>query len=245
MGRYLLSNNESRPEKGAVWEAGKQSLNAHRSIAHMIDQRETTRQSIREAGSFTELVSRLGQGEWVVIEREEFQKFYQSLSSFAARKIMDPVRLVWLLKGAAVDRIFCEGTESGAGIYFIDARNKVLTQIDLNPDTLAGLEQGMTSQKGFLEDFEGFPGRIYGADTFFQGAFQLPPSMIPDLMQDPDLLLDQKGIIQRVGIWNQAENGNIRLGFELADQGETRVLFVHAREWAVWQLGLILKGEIQ
>ena len=245
LGAYLLSNNDSRPETGAVWEAGHDTLNAYQSLTDIINRQENTRQSVREADSFAGLASSLGPGEWVIVEREEFQRFYQSLPSSAARKMIDPARLVWLLKGAAVDRIFCEGASGGVQIYFIDAQNRVIQQLDLDREGLAGLQQGPVPEKGFLEDQEGYAGRIYSADEFFRAAFRLPPTMISDLIQDPGLLLDQKGIIRRVGIWNQAENGNIRLGFELEDQGETRVLSVQAREWAVWQLGLILKGEIQ
>lgn len=245
LGAYLLSNNDSRPEKGALWEAGHDTLNAYQSLTDIINRQENVRQSVRDADSFAGLAASLGPGEWVIVEREEFQRFYQSLPSSAARKLIDPARLVWLLKGAAVDRIFCEGGSRGIQIYFIDAQNRVIQQLDLERDRLAHLQEGPIPEKGFLEDQEAFAGRIYPADEFFRAAFRLPPDMIPDLIQDPDLLLNQKGIIRRVGIWNQAENGNIRLGFELEDQGETRILLVQAREWAVWQLGLILKGEIQ
>ncbi|WP_022667247.1 hypothetical protein [Desulfospira joergensenii] len=245
LGAYLLSNNDSRPEKGAVWEAGHDTLDAFQSLTDIISRQETARQSVRDAESFAGLASSLGSGEWVIIEREEFQRFYRSLPPSAARKIIDPARLVWLLKGATVDRIFCEGGSRGIQIYFIDAQNRVVQQLDLDRESLSALQQGPVPEKGYLEDLESFSGRIYPADEFFRAAFKLPPDMISDLIQEPELLLDQKGVIQRVGIWNQAENGNIRLGFEFEDQGETRVLFVQAREWAVWQLGLILKGEIQ
>lgn len=245
LGAYLLSSNDSRPETGAVWEAGHDTRKAYQSLTDIISRQENVRQSVRDADSFTGLASSLGPGEWVIVEREEFQRFYQSLSPSAARKIVDPARLIWLLKGAAVDRIFCEGGSSGIQIYFIDAGNRVVQQLDLDREELARLQEGPVPENGFLEDQDAFSGRIYPAEEFFRAAFRLPPDMISDLIQDPDLLLDQRGLIRRVGIWNQVENGNIRLGFELEDQGMTWVLFVQAREWAVWQLGLILRGEIR
>jgi len=55
--------------------------------------------------------------------------------------------------------------------------------------------------------------------------------------------LTRTGTIDRVGIWNFSEQGYIRLGFEFSRLGVTRVVQVRAREWAVWQLNLILKGE--
>ncbi|MBU2454693.1 MAG: hypothetical protein KJ668_15405, partial [Proteobacteria bacterium] len=65
----------------------------------------------------------------------------------------------------------------------------------------------------------------------------------PDLIVNPEALLAQEGKITRVGIWNEAENGYIKLGFEFQEKNSTQVVFVKGREWAVWQVSLNLKGE--
>ena len=46
-----------------------------------------------------------------------------------------------------------------------------------------------------------------------------------------------------MGVGNSAQDGFISLGFEFRHMGESRVVAVKAREWAVWQLTLVLKGE--
>ncbi len=245
LGAYLLAGNDERQEKGAIWEAGKESLDAYKSLSGIINRRENTQKTIREADSFTGLVNGIAPEEWVTIEKDEFLRLFKTLPSSSARNIIDPVRLIWLLKADRVDRVFCEGAPDEVQVYFIDSQNRVVHRIDLNRQNLSELEAAPIPKDGSLEQLESFLGRIYPADRFFKAAFQLPNEMITDLILDPDLILEQKGIIRRVGISNQAENGMIRLGFELQDQGRTKILFVQAREWAVWQLGLILKGEIQ
>ncbi len=245
LGAYLLAGNDARQEKGAIWEAGKESLDAYKSLSGIINRRENTQKTIREADSFTGLVNGIAPEEWVTIEKDEFLRLFKTLPSSSARKIIDPVRLIWLLKADMVDRVFCEGAPDEVQIYFIDSQNRVVRRIDLDRQNLSELEAAPIPKDGSLEQMESFLGRIYPADQFFKAAFQLPNDMITDLILDPDLILEQKGMIRRVGISNQAENGMIRLGFELEDQGKTKILFVQAREWAVWQLGLILKGEIQ
>jgi hypothetical protein len=89
---------------------------------------------------------------------------------------------------------------------------------------------------------DGFQGRIYPVDQFFEALFTLPPDIVPDLMVDPQVLLKQEGKITHVGIWNEAQNGYIRLGFEFEAPGGHEVVFIKAREWAVWQLSLNMKG---
>jgi len=90
---------------------------------------------------------------------------------------------------------------------------------------------------------EGFLGRIYSAENFFNALFKLSSDIIPDLIVNPESLLKQDGKIINIGIWNIAENGYIKLGFEFEANGENQVVFVKGREWAVWQLSLNLKGE--
>ncbi|MBG0780624.1 MAG: hypothetical protein H0S81_11940 [Desulfotignum balticum] len=118
----------------------------------------------------------------------------------------------------------------------------MIHQIELTQDALTAITEKKYLKPGTLEAFDEFSGRIYPVNRFFDAVFKLPAEMIPDLLPDTDLLLDQEGVISRVGIWNEAEDGFIRLGFEFRHQTGVRVLFVNAREWTVWQLGLILKG---
>jgi hypothetical protein len=242
LGTFLVSTNETRPEKGVIWELGRDTITAHESLHKIIDRKSSTRRFAHQADSFSEISHRLIPGEWVTLDKAHFKRLYRSLSLTHARQIMEPARLIWLLNGNVTDRIFCEGLKNGMKIYFITAENRVVHQIDLRQDTLAAIARKQYLEPGRLEEFEEFSGRIYPAEQFFGAVCKLPPEMIPDLLPDTDLLLDQDGTIVRIGIWNEARAGFIQLGFEILHQGEIRVLFIKAREWAVWQLGLVLKG---
>lgn len=247
LGTYLVSTNAQRPEKGAIWELGRDTMAAHESLKEIISRKADTQQTALSADSFSGLTQSLRPGEWVILDKDQFKRLYRTLTPTNARRIMEPARLVWLLNGRTTDRIFCEGLMDGLKFYFINAENRVVHQADLARKTLAAIERKEYLVPGRLETFDGFDDRIFPAALFFESVFKLPPEMLHDLIQDPELLLDQDGRIRRVGIWNEAQDGFIQLGFEFdAPPGEdVRVLFMGAREWAVWQLGLILKGEHQ
>lgn len=242
-GRYLMSTNHVRPEIGAIWETGHHAVNAHQSLNRIILKKEIARKAVRESDSFVSLAKGLGAGEWANLDKDQFKILYLGLSREDRRWIMEPARLVWLLNGNLTDRIFCEGRVGGIKIYFIDSGNRVIEQIDLDTGNIgeAGPENDLSSAS--LDTFQGFSGRIYPADRFFNAVFQLPPDVLPDLVRDAETLLNHSGTIDRVGIWNTSEDGYIRLGFEFSLLGEKQVVQVRAREWAVWQLGLVLKGD--
>ena len=243
-GRYLMSTNDSRPEIGSIWETGRHTVNARQSLNQMILQRETLGRTARNADSFLDLTQGLGAGEWANLDKDRFRQLYLSLTPSHRHKLIEPARLIWLLNGSTTDRIFCEGRIGGVKIYFIDSGNRVIHQIDLENQALTSTTAEPFFQ-GALEDIPGFSGSVYPADMFFQAVFRLPPDMMPDLIHDAETLLTRTGTIGRVGVWNTAEEGFIQLGFEFNQLGETRVVLIKAREWAVWQLSLALKGEDQ
>lgn len=245
VGTYLASTNASRPETGAIWETGKQTSSAHDYLNQIIDQQKNVEQTAQSAQSFSNLASGLLPGQWVTLEKEQFKELYLTLEPLAASNFMEPAQLVWLLNGRDLERIFCEGIENGIKIYFIDSQNRVIHQIDMKKDDIQRLETSEKAITGTLNDMEEFSGRIYPAKNFFDAVFGLPKEIIPDLMQNPQALLKQKGQMTRVGIWNAAENGYIILGFEFSDGGSTKVLLLKGREWAVWQLSLNLKGGLE
>lgn len=242
VGEYLASTNDSRPETGAIWEAGKQTSNAHEYLNKIISKKEDSRQTVHEASSFSNLAASLLPGEWVTLEKLQFKALYLALEKPTALKIIEPAQLVWLLNGSSLDRIFCEGITGGITIYFVDAENRVIKQIDLKKEDILEIETGIKPVLGRLSDIDGFLGRIYPADQFFQALFKLPADIIPDLLLNPEILLKQDGKIINVGIWYEAENGYIKLGFEFEKADTRQVAFIKGREWAVWQLSLNIKG---
>jgi len=245
VGTYLVSTNEQRPRTGPIWETGQQTSNAHQYLNKIIDEKNKMQKTAHGAASFGDLAKGILPGQWVTLEKAEFKALYLAVPRQAAARIIQPARLVWLLNNDSLDRIFCEGRDTGINIYFIDTQNRVIQKIVLETEELESLSKGIRPAEGRLSDMPGFSGRIYLAPLFFEGLFKLPPEILPDLISDPEILLRQNGRITRVGIWNESENGYIRLGFEVEDKGEFRVFFINAREWAVWQLSLNLKGESQ
>lgn len=242
VGRFLLTTNQKRPETGSVWETGRHTVNARRFIDDLILEKENVEQNVGSARSFAALARGLGEGQWVNVDKERFKRLYLSLGSQAQKTLIQPARLVWLLNGNRTSRIFCEGRPGGINIYFIDAGNRVIRQLDLDDRILADLP-GAGDVMGSLDTFETFAGTIYEASRFFDAVFKLPPEMTADLIPDGARLLSAAGTLNRVGIWNEAEQGYIRLGFEFRRMDIPRVVVIQAREWAVWQLNLILKED--
>ena len=243
VGSYLESTNESRPKTGVIWETGKHSSDAHEYLNKIIDQKEDTQANVHNASSFSTLVADMLPGDWVTLEKDHFKSLYLSLEKSMAGKIIEPTQLVWLLKSSMLDRIFCEGSAKGLKIYFIDSENRVIKQIELERQDILALENGEQAVIGELVGMEGFSGRIYLAQNFFDAVFKLPPDILSDLMANPEILLAQKGKIIKVGIWNISQNGYIKLGFEFKDQDTKKIVFLKGREWVVWQLSLYLRGE--
>jgi len=241
-GRFLMSTNASRPETGSIWETGRHTANARNSLNDIIHRKINVEKNVRSAASFTELAKGLGAGQWVNMDKEQFKQLYLSMPPHARQSLIEPARLVWLLNGSTTARVFCEGRLGGIKIYFIDSGNRVIRFIDLDSGEMEDFPRAGDGP-GRLDTLSGFSGTIYPADRFFEAVFKLPQDMVPDLIQDADTLLNQPGTIERVGIWNSTEFGYIRLGFEFSRLGQIRVVQVRAREWAVWQLNLILKGE--
>jgi len=242
VGNYLSFTNDTRPENGAIWDAGRHMVNALQSLDQMALARESAGRTVRTADSFSDLAAKLGPGEWATLDKARFRELYLSLPPYRRRHVVDPVRLVWLLNGGVTDRIFCEGRMGGIKIFFIDTQNRVVQQVDLDLQTL-GNNGSHAVIPGTLENAPEFFGRIYPASLFFTAVSRLPGDMRADLILDTEDLLSEKGLLGRVGVANSAQDGFIRLGFEFHHLGESRVVEVKAREWAVWQLTLVLRGD--
>lgn len=242
IGRYLASLNSSRPETGAVWKAGEQSSRAHTFLKNIIEERQNAARYAQEATSFAELASGILPGQWANIDKEHFKRLYLAIPATSASELITPEELIWLFGGGTLTRIFCEGKPYGLEIFFLNSENRVLRQITLNKAKMEKIEKNEAIFKGALEQIPEFQGRIYPAELFFKVLLALPQDIMPDLITTPQKLLNQHGTIIKAGIWNEASSGYIKLGFEFKDNGKSVVLFVKAREWAVWRLSSNLTG---
>lgn len=241
LGRYLATTNQNRPETGAIWKTGEMASSAKNYLKDIVSKQKATRLHVQKSESFLEIAKGLMPGEWINIEKEHFKKLYLELSDPLAEKILNPVKMIWLLNGPELDRIFIEGEQKGIRIYFLNTANKVLKRVHLDMKLLDQFEKKSLSIQASLEEFDGFTGRIYKASPFFRAVMNLPPDMMGDLIGNPSILLEEKGRIVRAGIWNEAKEGYIRLGFEFVHESVHKVVFVKGREWAVWQLSINLK----
>ncbi len=245
LGRYLASTNDLRPETGIIWKTGNQAQRAHTYLDTIVTERQNQARTAQEATSFSELARVVLPGQWTGLDRERFKSLYLDLPDDMATKLIPPAELVWLFGSPGLNRIFCQGKPQGLEIYFLGSDNRVIRQLDLDHQFLSDLENQETSFTGTLESMPGFAGRIYPADLFFKALLSLPMEVLPDLITTPEPLLREQGNIVRAGIWNEANSGYIRLGFEFHANSGTKVVLVRAREWAVWRLSMALAREEQ
>lgn len=247
IGSYLNSINHTRPEKGTIWRAGDKTSKANTHLKKIIDEKRNSKQQVEKSSSFLELAAGVKQGEWINLDKEHFKKLYRELPDFAANKLISSAKLLYYLNTSKLDRIFIEGQEDkNLKIFFLNSDNLVLEEIELNKDIVETPETGIQYIMGAsLDDFEEFENRIFSADKFFQAMMALSFEKINDLVENPDILLSKKGKITRAGIWNETQAGYIKLGFEYKDQSQTNVLIINGREWAVWELVILLKGSNQ
>jgi hypothetical protein len=128
-------------------------------------------------------------------------------------------------------------------LLFLDAANRVVRRVGIDAGALAAMEEREAPFEGSLEAHPGFTGKPYPADRFFRAVFSLGPEVVQDLIPQAERLLREPGNLVRAGIWNDAEAGYIRLGFEFEQDMEKRVVTVRGREWAVWHLSRALASE--
>lgn len=243
IGKYLNSTNQTRPQTGAIWQTEKQTSNAHKDLNEIVTKKENIRQNVLNTSSFFEFVSSVLPGEWITLEKKQFKNLYLGLDESIASQIISPAQILSLFSNNLFDRIFCEGTNEGINIYFIDSENKVIKQLKAKKQKIKTIENNNKLFLGTLSDMNEFYGRIYPADIFFHTLNQLPDDIVSDLILNPKKLLLQDAKIIRVGIWNEAQNGYIKLGFEFDTKEGKQIMFMRGREWAVWQLSIKLKGE--
>ncbi len=243
IGNYLATFNNTRPETGIVWKIGKQASEAHVHLNAIINNQRNAERDARQASSFSDLAGKLLPGQWTNLDPAKFKKFYLALPNSVAAKIIDPIDLVWILSSKNIKRIFCEGKSNGMEIYFLDPGNRVIREINFNKNTIAQAEKQEEPFNGSLKNIKEFQGHIYPADVFFKALLSLPHDMISNLIINPKKLLMVEGKIVMAGISNEAKSGYIQMGFEFNTANGSKVVFVKGREWAVWQLNMLLAGD--
>lgn len=245
VGSYLAAINDSRPESGTIWETGDRNDSARSYLTTLIQGRKEATRYARETTSFMELASGILPGQWTHISKRHFKRLYLALPEPAAVDLLPPLELAWLFGGTRVDRIFCEGKESGLEIYFLTGENSVVRQISLTREKLSKLDEADPLFQGSLADIPDFDGNIYPAKLFFQTISSLPRETISQLVIHPERLIREKGRLRRVGIWKQETSGYLQVGFEFTTDSGPLVIFTRGQKWAVEQLNRRLMRRLQ
>lgn len=242
MGAFLVSTNSRRPESGTIWETGRQSRQARKTLDQIVSDRQTSQHETRQAESFKEIAATILPDQWVMISPDQFRRLYLQLNPDTAAEIIPGFDLVELINREKWDRTYFEKDGDGLNIYLLDTENRVLRQLIISPDLLHGMGEIQVEMEQSLDDMPRFHERIYPADSFFQALDQLDASARKDVVPQPDQLLRYPGRIVRVGISGQDMSGFAELGFEVESATQRIVILMNGNEKAVLALRSKIEG---
>ena len=233
MGNFLVSTNSRRPESGTIWETGRQTREARKTLDQIVSDRQTSQQETRQAESFKEIAATILPDQWVMISPDQFRRLYLQLNPETAAEIISSFDLLELINRENWDRTYFEKDGNGLNIYLLDTENRVLRQLTISPGLLYGMGESQVEMDQSLDDMPQFGSRIYPADLFFQALDRLGDAVRKDAIPQPDQLLRFPGRITRVGISGQGLSGFTELGFEIESTTHRIVILMNGHESAV------------
>jgi len=236
LGAYLTTTNSTRPQSGAIWEKGRQTLTAQQTLEKIVTDRQASQREARSAETFSQIAAGLAAGQGAMLSTENFRHLYLKLPREAARELLPPFELLEISAQGNWRRTYFEKSGGNLNVYLLDPDNRVLRRIDIPVDGMLKLEQEDGSGVQSLEDLANFKKRIYPAGRFFAALDFLPEEIRRNVILDPEILLQPSGQIVKVGISDEAAAGYIELGFEFATGAGNRVITTQGHEWAVWRL---------
>jgi hypothetical protein len=236
MGSYLASTNPWRPESGTIWDQGRQSRSARKTLEQIVVDRQDSRREAREAGTFAQIARRLAIGQGAMIGPDRFRTLYLGLPDTVAADLIAPVPLLGLLSRGDWHRTYLERVSDGLAIYFLDTENRVLKHLHITSERMRHAEKSGQPEPGNLDETPQYAGRIFGAAPFFEALAGLDDEARIGVMPRPERLLALPGQILRVAIGDEAVAGHIELAFEIQDGENRQVVRMQGKEWAVWRL---------
>ena len=242
LGTYLVTTNAERPESGSIWEKGRQTRTARKTLEQIITDRQTLQREARSAATFTQIAANVTPGEGVMLSADHFRKLYLRLAPSIAHEVISPFELLGIVSDGLWRRTYFEKSGGGLVIYLLDANNRVLQQLELGSMLLSQLKRGEVALAESLDQLPIFENRIYPADRFFNSLESFPEDVRRIVVPQPETLLEVPGQIVRVGISDETQSGFIELGFEFLNGAQRRVVLVQGHEWAVWRLRSNLEG---
>lgn len=242
VGNYLISTNTERPQHGAIWDKGRQARVAQKSLAEIIDDRQSTQREARNAASFVQIAQQLSPEQGVMLSVENFRSLYLELPPEVSRDIISPFKLLGLISEGRWRRTYLEKSGSRLTAYLLDSGNRVLQRLIISEDAVMRPDPGEISQVEALEEMPNFANRIYPAEKFFQALNAFPIEVQQSMVLEAERLLKAAGQIVQVGISDEASSGYIDIGFEIIDGPRRMILLLRGHEWAVWRLRSYLEG---
>ena len=241
LGSYLVTTNSDRPESGAIWEKGKQTVTARKTLEKIVTDRQASQREARDAMTFQQIAASVTSDRGVMLSVDHFRKLYLNLPHDIARQVISPFELLQLSSQGHWRRTYIEKSGEGLIVYLLDGNNRVLRQLNIYARFLIHFERRESVQLESLDDLPMFANRIYGAERFFNALSTFPEEVRHSMLPNPEALLEFPGQIVRVGISDEAVSGYIELGFEILNGSQRNVIIVKGHEWAVWRLRLQLE----
>lgn len=241
LGAYLMTTNSTRPQSGAIWEKGRRTLTAQKTLEKIVTDRQASQREARSAETFSQIAAGLSDGDSAMLSAEHFRELYLKLPREAAGEVLSPFELLKISAQGNWRRTYFEKNGGDLTVYLLDADNRVLRRIDVAADEMLQLEREDSLAGEALENLANFKNRVYPAERFFEALDSLPEEIRRNVILNPESLLKPSGRIVKVGISDEAVSGYIELGFEFALGERHRVILVQGHEWAVWRLRTYLE----
>jgi hypothetical protein len=242
LGAYLATTNSMRPESGAIWEKGRRTLTAQKTLEKIVTDRQASQREARSAETFSQIAASLSAGQGVMLSVDGFRRLYLELPKNAAQEIISAFDLLRIAGEGRWRRTYFENSSRGLVVYLLDAENRVLRQIDIPSSIMLQIDREEPVAAESLEVLTNFKNRIYPAERFFDALESFPEEIRRNMLLHPETLLKQSGRIARVGISDEAVAGFIELGFEIVNGARRTVVLDQGHEWAVWRLRSYLEG---
>ena len=243
LGAYLVTTNSERPESGAIWEKGRQTLTARKTLEKIVADRQASQREARNAATFSQIAASIPPGQGVMLSTDQFRQLYLKLPEAISQEIISPFDLLRIAGEGRWRRTYFEKRGNDLMVYLLDADNRVLHQLDIAPSALPQLDREDAATAETLEDLPNFANRIYSADRFFDALDSFPEDVRRSILPHPEMLLKLPGQFVRVGISDETISGFIELGFEIINGPRRKVVLVQGHEWSVWRLRSILEGQ--
>jgi hypothetical protein len=242
VGSYLVRTNNRRPQLGAIWEKGRETLTARKTLEQIVTDRESSQRIAREAQTLSQIADALAPNQGVMISAAHFRELYLSLPPAVAQDIASPFELLLLQSTGRWERTYFRKFGTSLKVFLLDLESRVLLELEVPRELMARLRQQDGYTDGVLEDFASLKNRIYPAQHFFEALAKQPEEIRRSILPAPERLLASSRRILRVGVSDEALSGLVDIGLEFESEGGTRVMVVQARDWAVWRLRLDLEA---